>query len=188
MIPGFYYVKNYLSKKELKDIKQHLSKSNKWQGVGKSPTSRKVIHYGYNYSYNRTGITKAEDIPEMFSNLVTKDRINKAIGQEVLKEDMEQLIINEYKPGQGIAFHIDHTSYFGPVIVCITVGSGIEIDFVDGQDPSKKITYYVEEGSLYVMSDQARYRWKHGIQQRTMDGDKQRGTRHSLTYRTIKND
>jgi hypothetical protein len=35
------------------------------------------------------------------------------------------------------------------------------------------------------MSGDARYKWRHGISRRYHDGDIKRGTRYSLTYRTI---
>ena len=188
MIPaGLYYIPNYLTKAELTKIKKELTNSEKWYGISGNPKSRKVIQYGYSYSYayDRTGVEKIDDMPEIFSKLITKDKVNKAVKNEVMTDEMEQLIINEYLPGQGIAFHTDHEKYFGPVIVCITVGSGISIDFVHRYDDTKKYTQYVEEGSLYIMSGDARYKWKHGIAQRISDNDKERGIRWSLTYRTV---
>src|SRR5947209_3752653 len=97
---GLYYVPNYLTKAELTKIKKQLTNSDEWYGVGANAKSRKVIQYGYSYAYDRTGVQKIDDMPEMLSKLVTKDRINKVAKTEVMTEEMEQLIINEYLPGQ----------------------------------------------------------------------------------------
>lgn len=187
LIPGLYYVPNYLTKKEIKKIKLSLDKSNNWiKIVPSSSISRRVIHRGYSYSYNRSGIKKLDPIPDYFKNLVSKDRLINAIGIDIF-DDMdndfvEQLIINEYHPGQGIAAHIDHTKYFGPYIICLTVGGGTTIEFTRG---NKLKSVYVEEGSLYIMSGDARYKWKHQIQKKKIDKNIARKTRYSLTYRTI---
>jgi hypothetical protein len=44
---------------------------------------------------------------------------------------------------------------------------------------NQKVVIPVEEGSLYVMTDDARYKWKHQLQNNTTN------TRYSITYRTI---
>ena len=44
---------------------------------------------------------------------------------------------------------------------------------------------YIEAGSLYIMSGDARYKWKHGIKRKMYDGiknNKKRLTIYSLTY------
>ena len=103
-----------------------------------------------------------------------------------MKPQFDQLIINKYLPGQGIAPHIDKPSQFGPYIACVTLGSGVEIQF--SKTGEETIPIYVEPNSLYIMSGDARYTWKHGIASRKSDlvSDQKiaRGTRISLTFRT----
>ena len=74
---------------------------------------------------------------------------------------------------------------FGHVIACLTLGSGVEIEFTRPKHESFKI--YTEPNSLYIMSGDARYFWKHAISQRKNDKingkNKPRGTRISLTFR-----
>ncbi len=185
-VKGLYYVPNFLSDKEQKEISKYLRTTKKWNNIGKNTNSRRVMHFGYNYAYDRSGIKKVEDMPKYFIELVTKERINSFIKGELLTEKMDQLIINEYKPGQGIYHHIDHVKYFGSIIICITVGSGIGMEFIKSDDSNQKKTIYVQPGSLYIMSGDARYKWKHGIRKVQYDNGKKRGTRYSLTYRTVK--
>jgi len=185
MVKGLYYVPNYLTAEEQKNVLKFLNKTNKLKGIGKKASTRKVIHYGYSYAYDRSGIKKIDEIPKFFKDIVDLDRVNANIEVNLCDEDMEQLIINEYNPGQGIYPHIDHVKYFGPIIVCLTVGSGIGIDFSRKDNPNVKKTVFVEPGSLYIMSGDSRYKWKHGIRKAQYDNGKKRGTRYSLTYRTV---
>ena len=93
-------------------------------------------------------------------------------------------------PGQYIHAHTDNTTQFGPVIACVTLGNGVEIIFTRPKHQSFKI--YVEPNSVYIMSGDARYFWKHAISQKkfdTIDGIiRYRGTRISLTFRQTQPD
>lgn len=181
-IKGLYYIPDYLTPQETADIMKYLKESKEWFNIGKFAASRRVIHFGYSYAYDRSGIDEVDPIPDYFQQLVTPDRINKYFANLVLKDELDQLIINEYKPGQGIHPHIDHVKYFGEAIVCISVGSGVAIDFTNDQ---QKKTIYVKPGSLYIMTGPSRYQWRHGIKLATHDVGTKRGTRCSLTYRKI---
>lgn len=189
MIPGLYYVKNYLTNDEIDSIEKFIEDSDQFKGIHKTSNSRRVLQYGYSYGYDKSRIDKIEEIPKIFKDLVEPERISKA-GKQLFKKDeeLEQLIINEYKPGQGIAYHTDHEKYFGPKIACISVGADIEINFVNKLDENNKKTLKVEKGSMYVMCSDSRYKWKHGIDKKLTNNDgSKRGTRYSLTYRTIQN-
>jgi len=182
VIKGLYYIPDYLTDEEVKEITKLLKQSNEWKSVGKSIDSRKVIHYGFSYRYDRGGIERVTDIPAFLKGLINKDRVNGYFANTIMKDEMDQLIVNEYKPGQGIYAHIDHVGYFGDVIVCLNIGSGIAIDFTkDGQ----KRSIYVKPKSLYIMSGPARYEWRHGIAATMYDVGTKRGTRWSLTYRKV---
>lgn len=185
LINGLYYIPNYLTNDEILKIEEYLLKSNEWFTLTKNPKSRKVIHFGYNYSYDRSGIKKIKDIPNFFSDLVTTEKINNKLGFELLKDKMDQLIINEYLPGQGISKHIDHIKYFGSIIICLTIGSPVNINFVEANNESNIKKIKVEIGSLYIMSGDSRYKWKHYIEQKKEDDGIKRMIRTSLTYRTI---
>ena len=184
-IKGLYYIPNYLTEAENKKIMTYLGKTTKWSKVGKSADSRRVIQFGYTYAYNRSGVQETDPLPKYLKELVSIERINKLFSDPVIKEELDQLIINEYKSGQGIHPHIDHVKYFSDVIVCLTLGSGTNIEFSrDGLEE----TVYVEPRSLYIMSSESRYKWRHGINMVVADGKIKRGTRYSLTYRTVKQD
>ncbi|KAK0447700.1 hypothetical protein EV421DRAFT_1889599 [Armillaria borealis] len=69
-----------------------------------------------------------------------------------------QAIINRYDPGEGITPHVDLLKRFGDGIVGVSFGSG-----------TRTYGVYLPEGSIIVMSGDARYKWSHGIEKKTMD-------------------
>jgi alkylated DNA repair dioxygenase AlkB len=180
-VPGLLYWPRFISPDGEQMLISALLNSSAWVGVTSSEKSRRVIHYGYKYDYSRTSaLTKTDEIPERFAILPA------ASGLPTAKFD--QLIINEYLPGQGISSHIDDVHQFGDVIFCISLGSGIMMTFShpDGQ----VVQQYVAAGSAYAMTGDARYVWRHAIDAKKYDIIASmkflRKTRYSLTYRATK--
>ena len=98
-----------------------------------------------------------------------------------IKEKLNQCLINRYLPGQGIGAHIDKVE-FGDTIVCFTFGSGREMVFSLG-DTAYNIR--TEPLSMYVMTGDSRWKWKHEMKQRKSDNGIPRGTVYSITFREI---
>ena len=99
----------------------------------------------------------------------------------------EQMIVNEYLPGQGIANHIDHALHFGPVVASLSLCSGVLMRF-RYNDQEREL--WLEPRSLLVLSGPARWAWSHGIAKRkgdVRDGARVlRGRRVSITFRTMR--
>jgi alkylated DNA repair dioxygenase AlkB len=143
---------------------------------------RRTQHYGYRYHYKgrRAG---PEDylgpLPEWLQ------RVGRRIAAHVAMAMPDQVIVNEYLPGQGIAPHIDLPDRFGPVVATISLGADIQIDF---RAPSgEHAPLLVPRCSLLVLTDDARYIWKHSIAGRLTDPrfGLHRARRVSLTFRTV---
>lgn len=124
-----------------------------------------------------------------------------------------QAILNLYHPGEGISPHVDLLRRFGDGIVGISLGSGCVMSFLKGpsEEGHREIAgiqvpetsskdeenwrLYLPERSIIVLSEEARYEWKHGIQGRTEDfveGEDghegewiTRGVRLSITFRWL---
>jgi alkylated DNA repair dioxygenase AlkB len=100
----------------------------------------------------------------------------------------DQVIVNEYEPGQGITPHVDCIPCFGPVVCSLTLGSQcrMELSAVAGSGAESLL---LERRSLLVLAGDARYKWRHAIPGRKADtvGGQvlQRGRRVSLTFRTV---
>jgi alkylated DNA repair dioxygenase AlkB len=97
-----------------------------------------------------------------------------------------QVIINEYLAGQGIAAHIDCVPCFGPTISSLSLGSDCVMQFTHGKD---RCDFTLPARSLLILKDAARYEWQHAIPARQTDrinGIRQpRRRRVSLTFRTM---
>ncbi len=189
---GLHYFPNFLTSAEGKHLFDDLLTSSKWTGVSASDNARQVIQYGYTYSYTGGPLKATEPIPQNLIELLTtkfEDPKWKSLCSvlEDGSDHPEQLIINRYLPGQGIAPHIDHLINFGDVITCITLGSGVTIKFT--RPGYHTYSIYVEPNSVYVMSGDARFEWKHSIDANKNDKVNNkvvsRGTRMSLTFRTV---
>ena len=98
-VPGLIYYLNYLSEEEEKEFLTLLNESKDLESVNHAKDGgRKVIQYGYIYSYDRSGITKTKPIPEIYKKLIDPERLKRL----EIKYDFDQLIINRYMPGEGI--------------------------------------------------------------------------------------
>ncbi|MDB5020553.1 MAG: Alpha-ketoglutarate-dependent dioxygenase AlkB [Pedobacter sp.] len=110
------------------------------------------------------------------------------VEQKILFQQPDQVIINEYVPGEGIKPHKDR-AYYENQICGVNLGSGCIMRFIRGKN-QEVIDIEIPRRSLYVMQDDARKKWKHAIPPRkkdNIDGRLQhRERRVSITYRKVK--
>ncbi len=146
--------------------------------------SRRTQHYGYEYQY-KTGASLKPTADITGPLLTISNRLSDA-GYL----NSEQCIINEYTRGQGIAHHIDKPSQFGPVIVSISLGADVVMEFRHREHHD--IDVLLPARSMLVMSGPSRYEWKHGIPRKIkymVDGIEVTKPmdyrRISLTYRSV---
>jgi alkylated DNA repair dioxygenase AlkB len=152
--------------------------------------TRKIQHYGYIYDYRlREPLTKklekTHDVPPALNcicKLLYKYKIMDCMPNQV--------IINKYEPGEGIAPHRDHYPIFGNSIATLSLGSEYVMTFRHHKshpkyDPNIKLDISLPIGSLLVFSDEARLYWTHEISKRKTDNKKKRSTRISVTFRTV---
>jgi alkylated DNA repair dioxygenase AlkB len=180
-IPGLSYCPDFISPVEENDLIKTID-SQPWR----SDLKRRVQHYGYRYDYKARLIS-----PDLYiGHLPNWLRIytNKFVQSGIFSKEPDQVIVNEYQPGQGIAPHIDCIPCFGDIISSLSLGSTCLMDFADTQS-NDKMTMPLAPRSLLVLSEEARTRWTHGIASRKSDivnGHKiLRERRVSLTFRNI---
>lgn len=177
---GLRYYDNVIDEKFSDEVLEFLDGENgKWKTLSESKNSRKVQHYGYIYDYKSRNINKkGEKIPQVFQPLI-EYLSKKSLGT------FNQIIVNNYEPGQGISAHTDVKEY-GNTIACFTLGSGSIMRFTR-EDLSYDL--YVKKNSVYIMTGESRYNWKHEMVSRRsdlIDGKKiQRGRRISITFRKV---
>lgn len=147
---------------------------------------RRVQHYGYRYDYkarNITGDLQLDPIPDWLSAYCMQFQ-----AEGLFQGVPDQIIINEYQPGQGIASHIDCIPCFENTIASLSLGSSCVMDFAH-EARNQKIPVLLEPRSLIILSGDARYQWRHGIAARKTDSYKSirysRSRRLSLTFRNV---
>ena len=101
----------------------------------------------------------------------------------------DQVIVNEYLPGQGIALHIDRQC-FGPAVATVSLGDTWRMELRPAANEAAKPEHVLlEVGSALVMTGSARFSWLHGIAKRKREriGEnwRPRQRRISLTFRTV---
>jgi alkylated DNA repair dioxygenase AlkB len=110
------------------------------------------------------------------------------VEQKILLQQPDQVIINEYVPGEGIKPHKDR-AYYENQICGVNLGSGCIMRFIKGTN-EEVIDIEIPRRSLYVMQDDARKKWKHAIPPRKKDNIEgtvqHRERRVSITYRKVK--
>lgn len=149
---------------------------------------RRVQHYGYRYDYRARNVTpesRLGDIPQWLQPYCDRLKDN-----GVFQTIPDQVIVNEYQPGQGISAHTDCIPCFGPVIASLSLGSACVMDLINSKSGAK-LSILLEPRSLLILSDDARYDWQHAIAARNTDRYNgqmiiQRSRRLSLTFRTMK--
>jgi len=99
-----------------------------------------------------------------------------------------QIIINEYIPGQGIAPHIDHVGSFGETVASLSLLSPVLMDF-QSNETKELNSIFLQPCSLVVLSGDSRFKWTHGIKAVPVDNingnEVIRKKRVSITFRTI---
>lgn len=147
---------------------------------------RRVQHYGYKYDYRARRVE-----PSMYLGTLPEwaQVLAKRFSAEgYMAERADQMIVNEYLPGQGIARHVDCVPCFADTILSLSLGSACEMQFAHVKTKQRK-SLLLEPGSLLVMQGEARHRWQHGIPARlsdVVDGVRQpRSRRISLTFRRV---
>jgi alkylated DNA repair dioxygenase AlkB len=142
---------------------------------------RRVQHYGYRYDYKARTVTSDMYLGALPAWL---NRIASQLQQDGLIDiTPDQVIINEYEPGQGISAHIDCEPCFGNRIFSLSLGSSAMMEF--SQPEKDTIEVLLAPRSLIMLFGEARYNWKHAIPARKQDKGVKRTRRLSITFRKV---
>jgi alkylated DNA repair dioxygenase AlkB len=107
---GVTYFENFLSTKEEEDVTIRLD-AGEWSNVLK----RRVQHFGYRYDYKAPTVTSDAYLGKLPDWLaVFAERL---VAGGFCQTLPDQVIANEYLPGQGISAHVDCVPCFDDTIV-----------------------------------------------------------------------
>ena len=175
-INGLIYLPQYISPTHHDWLLDQIDKQTWDTGL-----QRRVQHYGYRYDYKARKVT-----PEMYLGELPEwlGRIARQLHDDGLIEEIpDQVIINEYEPGQGIAPHVDCEPCFGHRIFSVSLGGPTVMHFSHPEHETVQVL--LEPRSLMMIYGEARYNWKHGIPARKSDNGVLRTRRVSLTLRKV---
>lgn len=180
-ISGLTYIPDFVSAREQNFLLSQID-----QKTWLTDLKRRVQHYGYKYDYKARTVDNGAylgPLPDWLSSLSKK-----LYDDHIFPSIPDQVIVNEYLPGQGISAHIDCVPCFADTIASLSLGSPCVMEFSNSKTGEKK-SIILEDRSLIVLSGPARYEWQHAIPTRKSDiinGVKTERTRRvSLTFRNV---
>lgn len=180
-IPGLTYVPEYVSAEQEEAFFEHVD-SGEWI----TELKRRVQHFGYRYDYKARSVAASSylgPLPEWSEEIA-----HQLVSDVLFPQLPDQLIVNEYLPGQGISAHVDCVPCFAHTIASLSLGSTCLMRFKNVHT-REKIELLLQPRSLVVLANEARYDWTHAIPDRrsdTWEDEKlERSRRLSLTFRNV---
>jgi alkylated DNA repair dioxygenase AlkB len=180
-IVGLQYIRDFIDQKKHDDLLCQID-SAPWL----TELKRRVQHYGYKYDYKSRSVNHSMHIgplpqwAEELAHLLFERRLT--------PERPDQVIVNEYRRGQGIANHVDCVPCFADTIISLSLGSACVMKFTN-KETHHVFPLLLEPRSLVILQGEARFDWMHGIPARKTDQYQnmtiQRGRRVSLTFRKV---
>jgi len=145
--------------------------------------ARRTQHYGYEYDYASHRLPRyIGALPEWSDTLVDR-LVDNCVFAATARPN--QMIVNEYTPGQGISAHTDSHVFASP-IVSVSLGSPCIMKFSSTpHQPSQTVDVLLPRRSALIMDDEARWNMRHEIAARKSDNGVPRQTRVSLTFRIV---
>ncbi|MFO0848008.1 MAG: alpha-ketoglutarate-dependent dioxygenase AlkB [Gemmataceae bacterium] len=170
-VPGLRYLPGYVTEADERALVEAID-ALPWN------TEWRRRRQPYGAGYGRGG--PAQPIPDWGRRLA--DRV---LADEVTDVPFDQMLVNEYLPGQGISPHRDYAP-FGRTVVSLSLLSPCVMD-LRHPPTGRRDRLLLEPRSLLVLADEARYEWEHGIAPRKRDSWQglpvERSRRLSVTFR-----
>jgi alkylated DNA repair dioxygenase AlkB len=180
LVPGLTYLPEYLAPADHDRLMLGID-GQPWR----DDLQRRVQHYGWRYDYKARKVD-----PSMYLGPLppwAADLARRLHGEGWFAVEPDQLIVNEYEPGQGISAHVDCVPCFGDTVVSISLGSACVMEFAR---QGRKVPVLLEPRSAVVLQREARYDWTHAVPGRKSDPVEgrmvPRSRRLSLTFRKVR--
>jgi len=135
---------------------------------------RRVVSFGWKYDYAKRDIERVEDIPDFLLEL----RATAAAFAGMRAERLQQVLINEYRPGAGIGWHRDKAQ-FGEVIGISLVSPAVFRLRRKVGSKWERASITVQPRSAYLLSGASRTEWEHSVP----EVDR---LRYSVTFRNFR--
>lgn len=193
-IPGLFFIPNAFTEEEeeyyLEQIK--TSKENVCMQI------HKATEFGWKFL---PIVTKNKDdylgkFPEWLDKLWEHVVKTGGFPEKIGKEYPDHVLVNKYEVGDGCKKHIDDVNFWNDWVVGVSFGSGCTMEFINEHisklsllSYGESIDIYIPPRSIYILSEDARYKWAHSIPYSKTDKFYSdvidRKIRTSITFRTI---
>jgi alkylated DNA repair dioxygenase AlkB len=176
-LPGLQYVRDFISREyeqHLIDVIETLPlREADYRGF---TAKRRIVSYGAGYDFAANRLRSAPPIPGFLQPL----RSAVAAHLNLLPSAIEHALVTEYRPGTALGWHRD-VPEFGTV-AGLSLGTDCRMRFrpypPKGLRRADVVTLDLAPRSLYVLGNEARWRWQHSIPPTP-------GLRYSITLRTM---
>ncbi|MDO8837793.1 MAG: alpha-ketoglutarate-dependent dioxygenase AlkB [Parvibaculum sp.] len=179
---GAIYLPDFVTAAEERELVGTLD-----TGEWNTEMKRRVQHFGWRYDYRARAVTADAflgTLPDWLSPVCARLKTGTAFGRHP-----DQMIANEYLPGQGISAHVDCVPCFADRIASLSLLSACEMRFRHREN-GEKHALILEPRALLILTGAARYDWTHEIPARATDivDSKRlpRGRRVSMTFRNVR--
>ncbi len=145
---------------------------------------RRVVSFGWHYEFSGAGrLRQAEDIPEFLLPL----RKRAAVFAKLKPDELQHVLVIEYRPGAGIGWHRDKpvfgevvgVSLLAPCVIRFRKGEKEKAGNAKMKTKWERVNLLAEPRSAYHLSGPARLEWQHSI----LNVD---ALRYSVTFRTVR--
>ena len=137
---------------------------------------RRVVSFGWQYLFDGSGLRKADDMPPFLLPL----RARAAAFAGIPAEELQHVLLTEYRPGAAIGWHKDR-SVFGET-VGISLLSPCRLRFRRRAGAKwERSALIAEPRSAYLLKGPSRTIWEHSI-------PAVEALRYSITFRNLRDD
>jgi len=180
-VSGLHLNENFISEQEEASLIKSINEL-PWENVLK----RRTQNYGFRYDYEdkNVDIYSPIDMPAIF-----QPYIDRMYNQKLMPYKCDQIIVNEYEPGQGISAHVDNKIHFDHTIASLSLASTTVMQFKNSRSDQTEQALLMPR-SIIVLTGPARYEWSHEILRLKEDIIEnnvfKRSKRISITFRRVK--
>ncbi|MYF09377.1 MAG: alpha-ketoglutarate-dependent dioxygenase AlkB [Rhodospirillaceae bacterium] len=174
--PGLIYRPEFITEEEELRLMDYIDR-----GEWSTELRRRVQHYGWRYDYKKRRIDasmKLGELPEWAMEMARR-----LVGESLMNELPDQLIVNEYIEKQGIAPHIDAPDSFTGEIATVSLLETWGMVF-RCRSSKEKVEKRLERRSVAVLTGDARYLWEHEIPKRDNEPSMNRQGKRKWTKRS----
>ena len=170
-VPGLSLVPDFVSEDEerrLLALLDDLDATGAWDALAR----RRVKHFGFAFDYGTRGVRGGHGpskvpvaaMPPSFMALAQRVSAHCAPDPSAA---FDQMTVNDYPPGVGLAPHVDTHSCFAGAIASVSLGSGCVMEFRRAGHAHRPL--FLPPRSLLIMAGESRLAWQHYIPHRKRD-------------------